>query len=66
MKTNRSARSILRIRAIVGWLALATIIGSELWLGGSLAGRVGQTTAGWTQEPPAPGVGMTDLLAAAH
>ena len=66
MKTNASARYLVRIRVIMICAALAAIVGLELSLSESLAARIGQTTARQTDSPPAPSVSIADLMAAAR
>jgi hypothetical protein len=64
MKANRSARWIVRIRGIAIRLALAGMVGVALFLGETLAARVGQTTASQIQGPQAPNGSLADLVAA--
>jgi hypothetical protein len=66
MKTNASARYLVRIRVIMVCAALAAIVGLEFSLSQSLAARVGQTTARQTDSPAAPTVSIADLMAAAR
>ena len=66
MKTNPSARRILKIRGIVMCLALVGMVGIAFWLGQTLATRVGQTTPPQTEGPQAPNSSLADLLAAAY
>ena len=66
MKTNASARYLVRIRVIMVCAALAAIVGLEFSLSQSLAARVGQTTARQTDSPAAPSVSVADLMAAAR
>jgi hypothetical protein len=66
MKTNASARYLVRIRVIMVCAALAAIVGLELSLSESLAARIGQTTARQTDSPEAPTVSIVDLMAAAR
>ena len=66
MKTNSSARYLVRIRVIMVWAALAAVVGLEVYLGESLAARIGQTTARQTDSPAAPNVSISDLMAAAR
>jgi Flp pilus assembly protein CpaB len=47
-------------------LAVATVALLELGLGGSLAARIGQTTARQTAEPQAPNVELSDFMIAAR
>jgi hypothetical protein len=66
MKTNASGRYHVRIRAIMLCAALAAIGGLEVYLGESLAARMGHTTAPQTDGPQAPNVSISDLMAAAR
>jgi hypothetical protein len=66
MKTNSSARYIVRIRTIMLCATLAAIFGLEVYVGASLATRIGQTTARQTDSPAAPNVSISDLMAAAR
>jgi hypothetical protein len=66
MKTNASARYLVRIRVIMVCAALAAIAGLELSLSESLAARIGQTTAPQTDSPATPTVSIADLMAAAR
>ena len=66
MKTNPSARHLVRIRLIMVCAALAASVGLELYLGASLAARIGQTTGRQNDSPATPGVGISDLMAAAR
>ena len=66
MKTNRSARRIVRIRGIAICLAFVGMVGVSFCLGESLAVRVGQTTARQTDSPATLNVSISDLMAAAR
>ncbi|SPE52939.1 exported hypothetical protein [Verrucomicrobia bacterium] len=66
MKTSRSARRVVRIRALAVVLAIAAIAGVEFWLGTSMVERIGQTTGVQTDGPPVPEVNFSDLMAAGH
>jgi hypothetical protein len=66
MKTNPSARYLVKIQRIMVCVALAAIVGLEFYLGASLASRIGQTTACQTDTPAAPDVNIWDLMAAAR
>jgi hypothetical protein len=66
MKTNASARYLVRIRVIMVCAALAAIVGLELSMSQSLAARFGQTTSRQTDGPQAPSVSIADLMAAAR
>ncbi len=64
MKTNSSARSILRIRAIGFALAIVGLVGVEVGLGASLAARFGRSTAAQTGASQARSLGVGDFVAA--
>lgn len=66
MKTNPSARYVVRIRGIMVCAALAAIVGFELYATESLAALIGQTTARQTHSPASPNVSISDLMAAAR
>jgi len=66
MKTNRAARTILKIRFIVLCVAIVGMAGLGFTLGKSSAVRVGQTTALQCQGPQAPNMNLGDLMAAAR
>ena len=66
MKTNGTARYLVRIRVIIVCAALAAIVGLEFSVSESLAARIGQTTAPQTDGPQAPNVSISDLMAAAR
>ena len=66
MKTNSSARYLVRIRVIIVCAALAIIVGLEFSLSQSLAARIGRTTARQTDSQAAPSVSVADLMAAAR
>ena len=66
MKTNASARYLVRIRVITLCAALAALVGLEFSVSESLAARVGQTTARQTDSPATPNVSISDLMAAAR
>ena len=66
MKTNPSARYLVKIRVIMVCVALAAIVGLEFYMGTSLAARIGQTTARQNEGPQAPNVDISDLFAAAR
>jgi len=65
MKTNPSARRLVRIRIVIICLAIAAIAGIEFWAGESLAARIGETTALRTDSPTHPNVNISDLMAVA-
>ena len=64
MKTNPSARRLVRVRVVSLWLAIAAIAGLGFSLSESLASRVGETTARQNASAPAPNVSLSDLMAA--
>ena len=66
MRTNSSARHLVRIRVIMVWAALAAVVGLEVYLGESLAARMGHTTAPHTDGPQTPSIGIADTMAAAR
>jgi hypothetical protein len=66
MKTNQSARWIIKARRIAICWALFGMIGIVLWTGESLASRFGQVTPSQIVIPPVPSVGIADLFAAAR
>jgi hypothetical protein len=66
MKTNSSARWLVRIRVIMVCAALAAIVGLEFAVSEALAAQIGQTTARQTDSPQAPNVGIADMMAAAR
>jgi hypothetical protein len=63
MKTNPSARWIVRMRITMLCLAIAGMVAAEFGLGRSVAGRVGQMTATRTNAPQAPNMDISDLMA---
>ena len=66
MKTNASARYLVRIRVIAVCAALAALLGLEFSVSESLAARIGQTTSRQTDGPQAPSVGIADMMAVAR
>jgi hypothetical protein len=46
--------------------ALAAVLGLEVYLGATLAARIGHTTAPQTEGSQAPNVSLGDLMAAAR
>lgn len=66
MKTNRSARRIVKVRDIALCLAFIGMAGVAFSLGRSLAVRVGQTSALQAEVPQAPRGSFADLIAAAQ
>ena len=63
MKTNASARYLVRIRVIIVCAALAAVVGLELAVSESLAAQIGQTTARQADSPAAPNLSISDLMA---
>ena len=66
MKTNHSARRLVRIRVVLFCLALAAIAGGEFRIGESVAALFGQVTSRQAEFPQAPNVSLADLMAAAR
>jgi len=66
MKTNPSARYLVRIQVIMVCVAIAAIAGLEFYVGTSMAARINQTTARQTEGPQVPNVSISDLMAAAR
>jgi hypothetical protein len=66
MKTNVSARHLVRIRVIMVCAALAALVGLEVSISESLAARIGQMSARQTGSPAVPALGISDLMAAAR
>lgn len=66
MKTNASARYLVRIRVIMVCAALVALVGFEFSVSEALAARIGQTTARQTDSPAAPSVSISDLMSAAR
>ena len=65
MKTNPTARWIVKIRFGMICLAIAVLAVLDLGLGESLTARIGQHTAIRTEAPQAPNLCISDFLAAA-
>jgi hypothetical protein len=66
MKTNPSARRLLRIRLLVICAALAAVIGLEVRLSESLAARVSRAAACQSDSFSTADVSISDLMAAAR
>ena len=64
MKTNPSARWIVRIRITLLCLVLVSVVAAELVLGQSVAARVSQLTATQNEGFRAPDVDISNLMAA--
>ncbi len=66
MKTNPTARRIMKIHLVLIWVALVTIAGLEVTMGHTLASRIGQTYG--TQTPGsvfgAPSISFGDMMCA--
>ena len=58
MKTNPSARHLVKIRVMMVCVAFAAIVGLEFYLGAFLAARIGQTTTRQTDSPAVPNVSL--------
>ena len=66
MKTNRSARWLLKIRGIVICLALVGMVGVAFWSGEAVAARFAQVCVAQSEFPPLPHASLADLMAAAQ
>ncbi|HLH53441.1 MAG TPA: hypothetical protein VKY92_07485 [Verrucomicrobiae bacterium] len=66
MKTNPSARRVVKIRIMFLGLLIVVIAGLEFGLGALMASRLGQTAASQRDDNPVCNVGISDLLAVAH
>ena len=62
MKTNPSARWFAKVRMALVLVALAGVVGLEFYVGESLAGQIGHTTANGATQVPA--IDISDLMAA--
>jgi hypothetical protein len=62
MKTNVSARRILRIRVFLLCLALTLAVAAELLLGESMVAGIGLATAIQTDEVQAPNFSLGDVF----
>ena len=60
MKTTQSSRQLVQIRHSLSRLALISILGMELVLGGAMVAGVGQTTSGMTS-PQGSGVKVSSI-----
>jgi len=63
MKTNPSARRLVRIRLILTFLAIVSVAGVEFAVGQSLATRIGQATAHQTGQTQSSNLTLGDLMA---
>ena len=64
MKTTAAARRAVKLRLALTALTIAAILGVELWMGFSMATRIGQTTGSRTDSPAVPPVSFSEMLAA--
>ena len=64
MKTNPSARWFAKVRMALVLVALAAVVGLELYVGESLAQQIGHNTANGATQVPA--IDISDLMAAAR
>jgi hypothetical protein len=64
MKSNHSARRIVRMRIMLLFLALMMVMVIEFALGGVLVARFGQATALRTDVVQTPNVSLGDVFAA--
>jgi len=62
MKTDASVGYLMKIRAIALCAALAVIFGLEVYVGASLAARIGHTTARQTDNLAIPHISPSSLL----
>ena len=65
MKTNAFLRQVVRTQGIMLCLALVALVGLELYVGDTLAARIGIPTGRQTEAMPAPNVDLGALMAAA-
>jgi hypothetical protein len=66
MKTNRSARWMVKIRGMAICFALFAVVGRAFWSGEALAARFGQVCVPQSEFPPVPHASLADLMAAAQ
>jgi hypothetical protein len=67
MKTNHSARQIVRIRSAMSLMAVLAILVVELGLGASMVSRLGQTSSPRTRpQAESMNVSIGDLVAVAR
>jgi hypothetical protein len=66
MKTNSSARWIVRIRVCTLCLIIVAIAGIEFGMCQSLANRVGRVSFGQAESSQVPNVSIGDLMVAAR
>ena len=64
MKTNRSARMIVRIRSMAICLSIIGMVGVAFWLGESLAALLGQVSTLQVDSPQAQNINLGALIAA--
>jgi len=67
MKTNHTARQIVRLRPFLSFLAVVAILGADLGLGGSMAWRMEQASSTRTPTQAASmNVSVGDWVASAR
>jgi hypothetical protein len=59
MKTNKSARKVLKLRHWAGLLAFLLLVSAEFWV----ACRLGQACARTSSQPPVPVPAIGELFA---
>jgi hypothetical protein len=64
MKTNSTARRIIKARLVVMALAIAGLAVIDLGLYESMASRIGQTTGTQSDVPQAANMSISDLMGA--
>ena len=65
MKTNHSARQIVKVRSAISLLAVLVILAAELGLGVSMVSRLGQTSSARALPQTEMIVNIGDLVAVA-
>lgn len=66
MKTNPTARRLVKVRLILACAAIVSVAVVEFGVGHSLASRVGHTTTRQTVGSQSPDVTLDDLMLAAR
>jgi hypothetical protein len=66
MKTNRSARWLIKVRGIAICFALVGMVGVAFWSGKALAARFARASVAQSEFPPLPHASLADLMAAAQ
>jgi len=66
MKTNRSARRLVRTRHFVLLFTFIAVVGGAFWLGGSLGMQSRRTTPSQSVSSPPPNASLADCLVAAR